>query len=280
MNLLKAARYPFRSPLRLFSIALTQSIFLWLLPSILELSEQYPFDWGALAVASTGFLILFVNAIWLHNTVTVSLRRLYSGQSSMPSLNRAHFYVHSFRTSVSSLILFVYLVLFVASTQILPLLLRQYEFLWSERQAIGVLARDALVMVLVAAITLIYVIGLARHATQGRSGFFAALKANVGLLLNNKRTTLTYVLLQLALLCIAAIVHYAGAEIGYEMRPRGLGSNFDDARTLAWDAFSVLISFCGYLYFWFASVHLLAQYAMKVGLAPDRATYRGKADAI
>jgi len=271
--LLKALCFPLRKPSRLLSLALMQSVLLWLLFSVIDLSEDHPFDWGALVVTLLLVLVLFVNVNWMHNYLASSLRCTYSGRMSLPRLAFCHFHVIGFRPAVSSVVLSVYFLLFLAVTQMLPFPLQDYHFApggMSLGEALNRLAADVIAVLLVVSITLIYFVGLARFAAEGRSPAFAALKANLRMLLNNKRATLRRVLRQLVIMGIAALVFYFGAEVVYEIWPSGLDDPTEGLHAAITMAVALFVALCVLLYFWYASAHLVAQYAIKIGLAPPQ----------
>ena len=271
MSLLEALRFPLGKPARLLSFALVHTIVFLLFVEPMVYDERYPGSVPGVLLVSLFLIWLVFNAILLHGALVESFRRVTSGRPSLPRMSLSLLRFGGFRAFFAAVILFVYFIAFIVIMKTRPSALYAYV-LTAEGLVLGEalyrLAQDVLNLLLAAIVSLMYFIGLARYALHCRLGLLAALKANLQLLLSNKRATIELAALQLVIMGIAALVFYLGDHIGYELKPPGLGYYPEDMRALYWSAVSMLAAMCGYLYFWYASAHLLAQFAMQVGLAP------------
>ena len=282
MSLLKALRFPLRKPMRFLSFAILHTFVFWLFSEPMIYDERYDGSVPLILLLLLSLMWIVVNAILLHGALVESIRRITSGQDSLPKLSLSLLKIGGIRPFLTSLVLFVYFIAFAYGMQILPFVLDSYHFApdgVSFGEALERFALDTIAIVLATLTSLVYFTGLARFALEGRGSIRAAIEANLSLLLKNKLTAIRYVLFQLLMLGFAALVLHVGAEIDYQIRPRELGQYPEDMRIMPWMAFSMLLALCGYLYFWNASVHLLAQFAAEIGLAPAPDAFKGKAGA-
>ena len=269
MRLQRALQFPLRKPLRLVSLALVQSLFLWELLGAIDKGDRFPSNLESIAIITIFFACPIINALWLHGYAVASLRHVFAGQGSLPRLRTAHVLPQGIGPFLSSLITFFYFLIFGAGILGLPSVLRPYLFApdgIAFGEAINQLTTDAPAVVLFILITLIYFIGIARYAAVGGGRTLAALKTNVCLLLTNRSATIRYLLQTFLLLGIAALVLNVGSHLGHAIAPRGLGVPFDDMRATAWSALAIFVYLCGFMIFWQASLYLLADYAVTAGI--------------
>jgi len=270
MSLLQAMLFALRKPLRLASLALVQSLFLWLLFSGVDYLDWYsnrqwtPLVWLAILF---GFVL---NPIWLYGYTVATLKTAMAGRRGLPQLSVSHFAPQGIRPTLSSVTLFAYYVYFAALIMGLPYVVELYHFelsLVGLIKAFALLASQGVMVALCALLTLIYFIGVARYAAVGGGGAMGAFKANQLLPSRYTAETFKHLLSQILLLGIAALLIHLGYESIHEIRPRGLGYASEDWRAMAWSALGIFLYLYGYLMFWNASLHLLAQYARATGIS-------------
>ena len=203
MNILEALRFPLRKPSRLLSFAFLHTIVFWIFVDPMVYDERYPGSVSGVLLFSLFLIWILVNAICLHTALVESIRRLSSGQNSLPRLSLTLLKIGGIRPFVSSVILFVYFIVFASGMVILPFMLRSYSSAPDGVTFVEALNRFALgasVLILATMFSLVYVVGIARYAVAGRGSVQDAFKANVSLLLNNKLASCRYVLLQLVII--------------------------------------------------------------------------------
>ena len=253
-------------------MALVQSLFLWLLFSSVDyLDWRSNGQWTSLVWLAIlfGFVL---NPIWLYGYTVATLRTAIASRRSLPPLSVSHLVPKGIRPTLSSVILFAYFVYFAALIMGLPYVVRLYQVefnLVALVKTFALLASQGAIVALCALLTLIYFVGVARYAAVGGGQAIAAFKANQLLPSRYTAETAKYLLLQILLLGAAALLINLGTEAVHEIRPRGLGYASEDWRAMAWSALGTFLFLCGYLTFWNASLHLLAQYAAAIGIRPD-----------
>jgi len=272
VSLPQALCFPLRNPLRLASLALVQSLFLWLLFAGIDYFEWHLNGKWAVPIVLIVLAGMFLNPIWLFGHAVATLHRVITGRQSLTPLSVSHMAPKGIRPVLSSLILFAYYVYFAALIMGMPYVVHLYRV---ELSLIGlvkivcVLASYGVVVAVLALLTQLYFIGVARYAVEGGGGAIAAFKANQLLPSRFPAETARHLILQLLLLGAAGLVMHLGTEAVHEMRPRGLGYPLEDWRATAWTAVGIFLFLCGYMTFWNASLHLLAQYAAAIGIRHD-----------
>ena len=134
-------------------------------------------------------------------------------------------------------------------------------------EAVHLLARFAIIFVALTLLTMIYVVGLARYATEGEGRKAANRIADELGLSKNRRRSCQYLLLQLLLLSGAVYLLELGVLHAESIRP--LLQSLALEGGMAWQTFCMFAFACGFVLVWNASLHLLAQYARAIGIRPD-----------
>ncbi len=134
-------------------------------------------------------------------------------------------------------------------------------------EAVHLLVRFAIICVALTLLTVIYIVGLARYATEGDERKAAQLIAEKLLLLKKSRSSVQYLLLQLLLLSGAVYLLELGITLAISIRPPSLGYVTDAG--MAWRTFGMFVFASGFVLVWNASLHLLAQYARAIGIYSD-----------
>ena len=218
-------------------------------------------------------ILLVFYGIWVHSRALASLRRMFTGGQSLPPLSAADFLPTGLRSVVSSVIILVYVGMFPIMIDELYHLARwsRSPLEWMDHaEIVSQLESNAMAATIGTVVMLVNLFGLARYAAMGGEQFTVALKAQVLHIRRQPRAAFQYLLRQLALLVAAAVLIKFGSVLGGDIRPAGLwGNPPGHLGELAWSTLGVFVHSCGFVLFWNASLHLLAQYARAIGIRPD-----------
>ncbi len=270
MSLLNALRFPLRRPLRLASLALAQSLFLWLIIAAFDAAYRPYARSGNLEYIVILFLVFgsaLFHTFWLRSSSVASLQRVIAGQNSLAPLNLSHFRPGGIGPAITSLVLMVYFVLFLAlaaaPTQA-PGIVSSLGFM-SPDEALSLIASHVLVIGLGALVTLIFFVSLALYAAADAGLTIDARSARLFDPRGNLTATIRYLLRQFLLLGITAIAFNLGWQLVHAITPSGLGLTFVDPLATSWWVFAVFASCSVLQYFWHASLYLLADYVSETG---------------
>lgn len=265
MSLLNALRFPLRRPLRLASLALVQSLFLWLIIAAIDAGDGYPNDVEAIVILTLFFGSSLLNTFWLRSSSVASLQRVIAGQNSLAPLNLSHFRPGGIGPAITSLVLMVYFVLFLAlaaaPTQALGII-SSLGFK-SPDETLSLIASHVLVIGLGALVSLMFFVSLARYAAAiagmviDTAGLFRPFE--------KLAATSRYLARQFLMLGIAAIAFNLGWQLVHVITPSGLGPTFVDPLATSWWVFAVFAGCAIVQYFWQASLYLLAEYVSETG---------------
>ena len=273
MSLLQALAFPLRNPVRYVLLAGVHCLMLSIPLSGIVYSEWYDGLPSADNAFALSMILLICYGIWIHTRAVLSLRRLFTGGRSLPSLSVSDFLPRGLRSIISSLILLTYVGMFPIMTHELYNLARwsrsPYEWM-DHAELVNELQINAVAATIGTIVMLVNLIGVARYAAMGGEQVTVALKAQVSHIRRNRRATLQYLLRQLVLLAAAALLIRFGSVLGGDIRPYELRDYHpENMLALAWSTLGVFVYSCGFVMVWNASLHLLAQYAKAIGICGD-----------
>lgn len=265
MRLLNAVCFPLRRPLRLAALALAQSLFLWLMIAAFDAAYRDSGDINEVVILSLFFGSLLCNAFWLHNSAVASLQRVIAGQNSLAPQRASHFKLRGIGPAITSLVLIVYFVLFLALAAIPA---QVSDIVWRLRvltsdEALSVIASHVLVIGLGTLVSLIFFVSLACHAAVGVGSRIGGSAPELFHPRKNLAATVRYLLRQFVLLGMAAVGFNMGLELIYASMPSGAGALFEDPFLTTWRIIAIFAGSAVVLYFWHASLYLLADYVVE-----------------
>lgn len=270
MSLLRALVFPLRNPSLFFLIVLVHCLMWSIVSAGLEYSDRYSGRLEATTAFIQSIVVLVLYSIWLQRRAIVSLRRLSSRRRSLPPLRISDFLSLRIRSVFSTLFMFPFVAIYM-----LVILALRYD-LWAHLVAIDavevvevvhLLVRLGIIFVTLTFLTVIYIVGLARYATEGEDRKAAHQIAEELGLPKNRRRSCQYVLLQLLMLGGAVYLLELGILLGDAIEPIIQSSPLEGG--MAWQTFCTFALACGFVIVWNASLHLLAQYAAAIGIRPD-----------
>ena len=273
MSLLQALAFPLRKPLRFVLLAGVHCLMLSIPLFGIVYAERYEGLTRADNTFVLSMILLIFYGIWVHSRALASLRRLFAGGQSLPQLCVSDFMPTGLRSVVSSFIILVYVGIFPIMTNELYRLARwshaPYE--WMDRAEMeNRLQLNALAAAIGTVVMLVNLFGVARYAAMGGERATLALRSQVSHIRINRKAAFQFLLRQLVLLVAAALLIRLGSVLDGEIRPAGLWDNPPGhLGQLAWSTLGVFVYSCGFVLFWNASLHLLAQYASAVGIRRD-----------
>lgn len=282
MSLLQALRFPLRSPVRFVLLAGVHCLMWSTALYGISYSESFSGRAEATAVFFIGLIVLIFNWMWFHRHSIASLRRLFDGGGSPLLVRASDFLPLRLRSVVSTSVMISFVAMFAFVIQ--ELRTEMWAYLIAQRgteisETVSLLARYAVFIFVLALLTLLYVIGLARFATEGKGRTKANIVTNELVLFKNKRASFQYLVLQFLLLSGAVYVMELAIRLGNAVRPPSV--RIATEGQIAWQTFGLFVYACGFVVVWNASLHLLAQYASEIGIRGDHYDpEKGKVDAF
>ncbi len=270
VSLLRALRFPLRNPLRFVLLAGVHFVTWSILRAGLDYSNKYPERLESTTVVILTVVLPILYSVWLHRRAIASLRRLFSGGSTLPPLSISDFVPVRIRSVFSTPCMFLFVAIYMLVIQALRI------DLWAHVKAIDaaevfeaihLLVRFAVIFVALTSLTVIYIVGLARYATEGEGRKAAHRIAGEFGLPKNRCRSSQYVLLQLLMLGGAVYLLELGVLLGDAVGPLIRSLALEGG--MAWQTFCMFAFACGFVLFWNASLHLLAQYARAIGIRSD-----------
>ena len=270
MSLLQALLFPLRNPAVFLLVVLVHCIAWSMVVAGLNYSARSAGSLEATTVFVQCIAVPILYSIWLQRRAIASLRRLFAGGHSLPRLKISDFLPLRLRTLFSTLFMFSYLAICILVMQ------RLRADLWADLiaidafgvvEAVHMLARFAVILVALTLLTVLYIVGLSRYATEGEGRNAANRIADELGLLKNRRRSCHYLLVQLILLSGAAYLLELGIRLADATRPPI--QSFAVEGGMAWQTFGMFAFACGLVLVWNASLHLLAQYARSIGIRRD-----------
>lgn len=270
MSLLQALLFPLRNPIRYAFVVGIHCLAWSMVVGGLEYLVLSAGSLDATSVLVQCIAAPIMYAIWLQRRAIATLRRVIAGRRSLPPLKISDFLPLRLRTVFSTLFIFSFVAIFVLVIQGLRFDMWAHIVAFDATyafEAVHLLARFAIICVALTLLTVIYIVGLARYATEGDGRQAGQLIADKLLLFNESRIGLQYLLLQLLLLSGAVYLLELGIALAISIRLPGLGYATDAG--MAWRTFSMFVFASGFVLVWNASLHLLAQYARAIGINSD-----------
>lgn len=270
MSLLQALAFPLRNPLRFVLLAVVHCLTWSILLAGLDYLNRYPGRPERTTVVILIVVLPILYSIWLHRRAIASLRRLFSDGRTLPPMSISDFVPLRIRSVFSTPFMFFYVAIYMLVIQALRYDLRAHLAAIdavSAFEAVHLLARFGVTFVALTLLTVIYIVGLARYATDGEGRKAAHLIAYELGLPKNRRRSCQYLLLQLLMLGAAVYLLELGILLADAVRPPI--QSFAKEGGMAWQTLCMFAFACGLVLFWNASLHLLAQYAAAIGIHPD-----------
>ena len=187
---------------------------------------------------------------------------MIAGRNSLAPQLASHFKPRGIGPAIASLVLIVYFVLFLA----LAGMPANVEWMVSSLgemtpdEALSLITSRALVIGLGTLVSLIFFLCMARYAAEGVGLHIDTRAAGLFHPRKNLAATLRYLIRQFFLLGIAAVGFAVGLELIYANMPSGSGALFNDPFMTTWWVFAIFAGSAVVLYFWHASLYLLADY--------------------
>lgn len=270
MSLLQALAFPLRNPLRFVLLAGVHFLTWSILRAGLDYSNRYPERLESTTAVILIVVLPILYSIWLHRRAIASLRRLFSGGRTLPPLSISDFLPLRIRSVFSTPCMFLFVAIYMLVIQALRIDLWAHVTAIDAAEvfeAIHLLVRFAVIFVALTSLTVIFIVGLARYATEGASRQAAHLIADEFGLPNNRRKSSQYLLIQLLMLGGAMYLLELGVLLGDAVGPQI--QSLAQEGGMAWQTFCMFAIACGFVLFWNASLHLLAQYARAIGIRSD-----------
>ncbi|MCY4063383.1 MAG: hypothetical protein OXG53_13515 [Chloroflexi bacterium] len=270
MSLLQALAFPLRNPLRFVLLAGVHYLTWSILRAGLDYSNRYPGRLESTTVVILIVVLPILYSIWLHRRAIASLRRLFSGGRTLPPLSISDFVPLRIRSVFSTSLMFIFVAIYVLVIQALRFDLQAHLVAIDAVEvfeAVHLLARFGVTFVALTLLTVLFIVGLARYATEGASRKVAHLIAEELGLPNNRCRSSQYVLIQLLMLGGAMYLLELGVLLDDAVGPLIQSLSLDGG--MAWQTFCMFAFACGFVLFWNASLHLLAQYAAAIGIRHD-----------
>ena len=273
MNLRQALVFPIQSPARVLVIVLTQTVLWFTLPVIshylYRFREQGSF---ALYINILIFIVFLLDVIWLHGYSVAVIRSIFAGLDAPPAVDLRTNMREGGWLLVATLVYGTPIfLLFGAAVHTINQINFSYPTGSYNYQAVSTVFITILVghfaLKFLARIT--YDIGVARYASNEYRESVFEISTNFSILKKNKRTAVLHEFRQALLLALYALLAYVAIQIGNAIIPTPTGDILDDPIAFNWTVVAVLVFALGYLLYLMSSLHLFAQYAIKIGITRE-----------
>ena len=192
MSLRSALAFPLRN-LALFVLVVLLHCLIWSIV-IAGFKDSYR-NSGRLEVTTVfvqSIVVLVIYSIWLQRRAIATLRRLLSGGRTLPRLSVSDLLPLRIGSVFSTLFMFVFVVMYMLVIVALPsdlwahiVAIEVFDFV----EAVHLLARLAVTFIALTFLTVIYIVGLARYATEGEGRNAAnRITDEFGLLMHRRRS--------------------------------------------------------------------------------------------